>query len=74
MCVRTHYIKVRMECSSLACLDDSMSDTNICRSSLSRDANQSNVTVPFCDTLASVCKTTTGAVLRLQIKQGVNYE
>ena len=28
----------------------------------------------FSNTLASVCKTNTGAVLRLQIKQAVNYE
>ena len=39
--------------------------------------NQILATVPFWDssnTLASVCKTNTGAVLTLQIKQPVNYE
>jgi len=35
----------------------------------------SDLTVPFCsNTWASVCKTATGAVLGLQIKQAVNYE
>ena len=41
------------------------------------NADQSDSTVPFGDssnTLASVFKTNTGAVLRLQIKQTVNYE
>ena len=40
-------------------------------------ADQSDPTVPFWDssnTLASVCKTNTGAVLGLHIKQSVSYE